>query len=368
MDVQTLIYAYMAVCLSMIIFNCVCILNFKHNDNMILKRSAEFEDWITEQIGFIKDGYETTEEHRIQLLKELKRIGNLVALAETVERLKKVEPEAVREYLVEISPVFLAMAKQYQHKNSIKAAYFCHALKSFEILDEKEFEPIVKILLELLYDSSLYCRENALQAVYSTGDKNYVLQALKIIDSGEHFHHSKLISDGLLEYSGSHKELAAFLLEHFEEFSTTMKVTFLNYFRFSTPDFCEELLPLLMDENQDDEIRFACIRYYGKNYYEPARKLLLSFAQSEGELRWEYAAIASQVLEKYPGERTEEVLKLNLSSSNWYVRYNASETLERFGLTYMELMDIFDNSDRYAREIIQYRLEQRYAKKGAAKK
>lgn len=37
-----------------------------------------------------------------------------------------------------------------------------------------------------------------------------------------------------------------------------------------------------------------------------------------------------------------------------------------FGLTYTDLIDVFDGSDRYAREILQYRLDQRNAKQKGA--
>ena len=216
--------------------------------------------------------------------------------------------------------------------------------------------------MEFLQEPSLYCRENALQAIYSTGDCSCVIKALKIIDNSGYFHHSKLLSDGLLDFTGNHSQLAAAIGRSFNDFSTQMKVTLLNYIRFDNPDCREEMMNLLIDEHQDDEIRFACIRYVGKYYYEPAHSILLDFAENTEERRWEYAAIASSALASYPSERTVAVLKQNLYSSNWYIRFNASESLEHLGLSYAELVDVFDGSDRYAREILQYRLDQRHAK------
>lgn len=366
MNVETLIYAYLAVCFSMIVFNCVCIFIFKRSDKEINKRSTEFERRILEQIEQMKQGNLPDEKHRRYLQKKLKKVGNLTAMDETVERLFAEDPEAVRKYLSAIFPVFIYLSMEYREKDEIREAYFPYVITRFGILKGQSFGLIIDSLFELLHSESLYCRENALQAIYSTGDCGCVVKALKIIDNGTHFHHSKLLTDGMLAFSGSHEKLSAALWKEFSNFSNQMKVTVLNYFRFSFSNCCEEILQLLTDSKQDDEIHFSCIRYFGKYYFEPAYPVLLDFAEHAGSRRWEYAAIASSALGIYPSDRTIEVLKKNLNSSNWYIRFNASTSLEMFGLTYTDLIDVFDGNDRYAREILQYRLDQRNAKKKEA--
>ena len=140
-----------------------------------------------------------------------------------------------------------------------------------------------------------------------------------------------------------------------------MKVVVLDYIRFSDSDLRQELLRLLTDVHQDDELRFSCIRYFGRNHYEPAYPLLLDFVGHPRKRRWEYAAIAVLALAAYPGEHTVEVLKQALSDSNWYIRFNASKSLESFHLPYLEFSDIVEGGDRYAREILQYRLDMKNA-------
>ena len=51
------------------------------------------------------------------------------------------------------------------------------------------------------------------------------------------------------------------------------------------------------------------------------------------------------------------MLKKDLGSANWYIRFNAAKSLETFHLTYLELSDVMDGNDRYAREILQYRMD-----------
>ena len=44
-------------------------------------------------------------------------------------------------------------------------------------------------------------------------------------------------------------------------------------------------------------------------------------------------------------------------SANWYVRFNAANSLEALHLDYTDLIDVLSGSDRYAREMIMYRLD-----------
>ena len=91
-----------------------------------------------------------------------------------------------------------------------------------------------------------------------------------------------------------------------------MQVPLLNYFRFSSGAYCEKIHALLNDPAQDDEVRFACLRYLGRYPYPPAYADLLRYATPSENARWEYAAIASSVLASYPGAETAAVLERNL--------------------------------------------------------
>ncbi|MGN1231727.1 MAG: hypothetical protein ACI4TP_07485, partial [Anaerotignum sp.] len=47
---------------------------------------------------------------------------------------------------------------------------------------------------------------------------------------------------------------------------------------------------------------------------------------------------------------------------NWYVRYNAAVSLEAMNLSYVDMADILAGEDRYAREMLEYRMEERAQK------
>ena len=100
-----------------------------------------------------------------------------------------------------------------------------------------------------------------------------------------------------------------------------------------------------------------CIR--DSYYYLPAKQPLLEFVSSPDELNWEYAAISATALSNYTGEDVDAALVRAIHSSNWYVRYNAAISLESHGMTYEEMLAAVGPGDRYAREMLAYRLESR---------
>ena len=119
------------------------------------------------------------------------------------------------------------------------------------------------------------------------------------------------------------------------------------------------MLALLQDDSRNKELHFPAIRYLGRYPYEPARALLLCLARDDDPVRWEYEAVSAAALAGYTGQDVQEALVQALQSPNWYVRYNASASLERQGLSYKSLLGRLRADDRYAREMLTYRLEQR---------
>lgn len=221
--------------------------------------------------------------------------------------------------------------------------------------------------MELLRSVNIYCRENTLKALYSMQRPEVVASALGIIDKNLSFHHPKLICDGLLFYEGEKEELKAELFKSFRDFSVQMRVNILNYFRFGNVRCDEQMLAMLKNEEENCEIRFSAIRYFEKFPNEEARAVIYNLAENEEGRTWEFQAIATSALKSYPGDATFRILVRNLSSSNWHVRQNSAISCEKLGYTYHDLISVFDGNDRYAREIMRYRLDRRNAEEEAVK-
>jgi hypothetical protein len=48
------------------------------------------------------------------------------------------------------------------------------------------------------------------------------------------------------------------------------------------------------------------------------------------------------------------------------VRYNAADSLERLGVKYEEMIDVFEGGDRYASEMLRYRFDRKKLKEKEA--
>lgn len=358
MNIETLIFAYLVICASMILFNIVSIFAFDQKERKLNKRSFHFERQVTEQFERTVRGEHVSEEHKRYLAKKLRRVSNLMAFDETMERLKNQNPDKESAYLEEMNPVFVDLMYRYQKKNELKAAYFSYILQKYAIIQNKNIKTINEALLGYIKKSNLYCRENALKALYSTGSVEYVMKALKILEYDRNTYYSpKLLSDGLLTFAGSHEELITEIWNQFSIFSVEKKVALLNYIRFYSGAYCERMLDVLKEEAQDAEVHYACIRYFGKYPDGKAYPLLVSYVEHEKERTWEYAAVAAAALAAYPGKQTTAVLKKGVCSRNWYVRLNAAKSLNFLGMEYDDLKDVFEGDDQYAKEILFYQLD-----------
>lgn len=354
MNVEVMIYFYLAVCAAMIVFNVVCIFLFKHNDREIESHSKIFAETIRKQI--LGEGNE--EESRAYLRRQFERVRNLRALDVTLGELEEENREDVIAYIHSMLPVFQELTIYYSRKNEIQAAYFPYLIEKYHLFEKDCDRSVIRTLQELVRSDSLYARENALHALYSIGNEEAVVDSLRILDNTASYHHKKLLTDGLLCFSGDKEAFNELLWKRFDSFSVPMQNAILDYFRFGSGAYRERMYEFLNTEC-DQELCFSAIRYFGKYPYEPAYEKLIEFAQNESDAHWEYASIAAFSLASYPGERTGEVLKGMLCSRNWYVRFNASQSLDRLGYEYADLLDIFESDDRYASEMLRYWLDRK---------
>ena len=362
MKAEILIYAYLAVCAAMIGFNIACIFVFRLKD----KRLHHYSHRFIKIVRQVMADQNVTEEHCKYLSRNLKKINNLMAFDKTLDAFFAQNPEQVKDYIKQLSPVFTYLALEYKKKSAIQAAYFPYIIYKYKVFHGQPISIVMDTMLELVRSPSLYVRENALQAIYSIGSVEYAVNALWILNESTYYHHPKMITDGLLNFTGDIKQLEARLWEHFGRFSNRMQRVIVDYFRFSSPDHKQRILELLTSPGVDDEIAYSCIRYLGKYAYPPAYPVLADIVEKYQHNQWIYTAITASALTSYPGDRTVAILKELLHSSNWHIRFNASQSLMALGLYYTDMIDVFEGRDRYASEIMRYRFDQKSMKEKEA--
>lgn len=367
MKIEIMIYAYIAICVSMILYNIVYVFILKHRERALGTNSARLEKVILDELERIKSGDEVPQSHKKFLKKSLGRTAGITAFDKALENIFKIQPELCEKYLMQTYSAFEYLTHKYISKDTIKIAYFPYILQKYDILKHDEEGRLTDILLELLRSVNVYCRENTLKAIYSIKNPEIVVSALKVIDKNLSFHHPKLICDGLLSYNGDKETLKEMLFESFNAYSTGMQLNILNYFRFGNIRCDKQMMELLTSEKVNNELRFAAIRYFEKFPIDEAESIIQVIAENLEGRTWEYQAIASSALKSYPGDITFRILVENLSSANWHIRQNSAISLEKLGYTYHDLIGVFDGNDRYAREIMRYRLDRRNTEKEAVK-
>ncbi len=367
MGVELLIYIYLAVCASMILFNIGTIIVAKRRDKYNLKKKEQYETIIRRELDNIKEGKAPETKHVKYMKRNLYLQEHLLVFVQVMSELFDEYPDEVPSYLDALSPAMMALTERYnRHSDPVIYAFFLYSLRVFQKMSGKTPPEVEEILIRALREDNTYCRENALKAIYSSGESELVIRALDVINAEQIKHNKKLLTDGLLTFSGDKKELTDKLWERFETYDADIQVVILDYIRFCGKSNGKRVLDILRDESRSPELRFSCIRYFGKYPDEEAYPILLEMVENKKELRWEYPAISCTSLASYPGDKTVETLKKALKMSNWYVRYNAAESLSRLGLGYIDLIDIIDGNDRYAREILQFQLDIKYNQKKEA--
>lgn len=233
MFVQILIYVYLGICAGMILFNIVTALLSQRREHRPFRDGIRLELTVERELDHLALTGEVNEEHLRYMERRLRRVNGLAAFDAALEHLCVRRPELTRSYLTALNGVMIALAEDYCRREEIEAAYFPYIIKKYRLLGGADDAPLKEVLLELLHEPSIYCRENAMQALYTAGDPAVLVRALRIIDASSLYYHSKLLSDGLLNYTGDTWELADALWEAFDAFQPWMQVTLLNYFRFS---------------------------------------------------------------------------------------------------------------------------------------
>lgn len=357
MHVEILIFIYGAVCVSMIVFNIVYNLVLKGSEPRMVKRCDRFYQNLNTQLEKIEKGFHVEDDHQVFLRRTLQKMNNLIAFDRVLGQIWKTRPETGKRYFRQIQGPMLYLANRYKEKDPVQAGYFCYFLSRYAVSRHIPVDTLQDLLLDYVRKENLYCRINAFKALLQFADTEHILLALKIQDDGAVFLHEKILTEELLAFPGSHSELISRLWEQLDQFTQHTQLAILNYIRFQTGAYKKEMFSIMQNPERDKELRLSAIRYFGRYFYREAVPMLLAFLKNEDGTQWEYATVAAGALAKYPEACVVTALKNALHSRNWYVRYSAAQSLEAQHVEYSSLTDIVAGNDRYAREMMLYRLE-----------
>lgn len=357
MGSEIILYGYGLVCFSMILFNLVQSRVLRHNDAQLYRQSQVLEQLMTRQFARIGQQQPAEEQHFQQLERMLLQLRNLLAFDRLLEHAEiTIRNTEFSEYLRRLQPLLTRLARVYTKRESIQLAYFAHFITKHRMIMEVRNQEIQQHMLLCIQKENLYCRVNGFRALCAFGAQESVVEGLRIIDASNVFFHSKLLTELLLSYTGDPLALIDTLLKLRPTFQIETQVALLNFIRFKTGDYCQQFQKILLDESENKELRLAAVRYFGKYRYMPIVQTLVQLVTQEDPVHWEYASIAASSLARYEGDHVISALTKAMSSEQWYVRYNAANSLKAKRLEYEDLIEVVHTGDRYAREMVMYRL------------
>lgn len=361
--VEFIIYSYVFICLLLLIYNVIYMIRSNARQKRQDKAARLWMEEINGERKRLASGEELSPYHIKHMEKKLRGMENLLAYGNALGRIVE-KGESTAAYIQAARGPLQELAAYYAGKPSMDRAYFAYLIASYWSGCVRGYQPIMEILLSYMEDSTVYCRENVLNALYTLGNVQAVENAFSYLNDKGLFHHQKLLTDGLLNFRGDREELAERLLSHLGDWNENLMLSVIAFITGFSDHFRERFLPLLEGRSTPLEIRLAVMRYYRRHVYEPARPFLLAFLTGEDKQE-SLATVAAFALDRYPGPETVAALKKGLSHRNWYVRYNCASSLAALGISKQDIQEILGGEDRYAKEILSYMLEERKAGEGA---
>lgn len=353
--VDNLIYVYMALCVCLLLFNLAYTGRRRLGD---IRNPSKTRWWNAYLIKMIAEEA-MTETQMKGLTKRISRISGLQVFQETVEKLIAEGGQIrTRAWVQSIHPIFVKIGSRYLKKGVMEKAYYAYVIWQNRLCGETEQDAVVRYMLQLTGEHSIYCRENALQAIYSAGSPEVVVKAFKMMQRHQIEHSQKLVTDGLAAFQGNKEELAEALWREWDKFSPYYQTAFINFMRLSVDCFGERLLNLFKIPETDREVKFAVIRYLRRHKCEDAAPVLQKLVREWEVEDWEFPALAASALENYPSEETVQALYEGMHSTYWYVRSNASDSLIRIAGKHNVLDEVLLKNDRYAIDMLRYKQEQ----------
>lgn len=169
MFVQILIYVYLGICAGMILFNIATALLSQRREHRSFRDGIRLELTVSQELDRLAETGAVSERHLRFMERRLRRVNGMAAFDAALECLCVRRPELTRSYLTALNGVMIALAEDYCRRDEIEAAYFPYIIRKYRLLDGQENEALKTMLLDLLHESSIYCRENAMQALYTAG-------------------------------------------------------------------------------------------------------------------------------------------------------------------------------------------------------
>ena len=347
-SINSVVYFYDFICIALLVFNVLYILRSGSRSRQEMRRIRAWDAILDREMGSGGPSEKCLE----YMERRLRRVRELTAFNTALEaRVSAPCSDAQQTFIDGCYRAFQALALHYLHRPSMERAFFAYVISHYPPRDGGGQLPAR--LLEFLDNSTVYCRENVLQALYALGSAGGIEQALRMFNERGWYHHSRMLSDGLSGFRGDRAALAASLWADCREWEENFQIAVIQFASNVTDTMKEPFREALADQSTTVEVRFALIRYFTRHPDERVKPMLLEMVRQELD-SGDTAIAACSALAHYPGQDTEKVLERALLSRNWYVRHNAAQSLLALGDEASAYAAAERVNDRYARQMLDY--------------
>lgn len=233
-------------------------------------------------------------------------------------------------------------------------AYFCSAL-DMRVADEHD--EYAQLMLSYLTDHSVFCRENALKALYSFGNAKAVDEAFCVLSVAHVYHSVKLLSDGLISFTGDTEQLQALLFGHFAELDECCQLAVVNYLRHTgNARYDHPMLEIFRDKKTGTDLKCYILRLIAQQDNEEIRSEICKILRDDNNDEWEVTAVAANAAGSLGGKAIVDALLVSLTSRFWYVRMNSAKSLARKNIDHEKILSVMNGDDRFAKEELVYEL------------
>ena len=296
-DINNVIYVYIFICIVLLILNIgyIFISNLRKGQNY--RYAYGWSKLIKKQIKLLETRSFVERVHRKRLERKLVSTQQLISYACGLDMLREKGIDT-EEYLKANYVSMQILAYKYKKKEAADKAFFSFFISNNIPCDGSEYNVLMEVLVSYLEESTIYCRENVLKALYAMGNYQAIENAFRIMSERKWFHHHKLISDGLVTFKGDKEELAEKMWLSFNNLDVNIMLSIIKFISVVSDNFKERLFPLLKSKDLDIEVHIAIMRYYRNHIYEPVKVLLLGYIKSNSTVDENIKIVATSILEK----------------------------------------------------------------------
>lgn len=182
MIAQLVIVFYFIVCVGIIIFNCFTEIISRYRSCVLKRREQRYCE---EYRQLFSENITENKKQEKRLVKELHSTSRLLTFSEALSKVENSMPEQFQQGIASVSRLMEELIPVYKRKPDMEKACLAYVFAIFHMTKFQAKEIVFPFLFDLLGNKSLYCRENALRALYSSEDIQAVMQALTFLDANE---------------------------------------------------------------------------------------------------------------------------------------------------------------------------------------